>query len=453
MPFSFCLKKHFIEAQAQIFHPTIWATVSSAQQTFTCEDRDLISSNTSLSKPIPLSEGTPASAARPGAMPEPTQEIQTTPIEFSGTGGEYFRIWIVNLLLIMITFGIYYPWAKVRKLKYFYNNTHLDGHALDFHGEPKKMLRGTLIAGVLFGIYNAAAEFSPTAGGVAFLILIGIAPVLFRAAMRFRLANTSWRGMRMRFAAKDLKEAYWVITAPLVVFFLLGLAFAFLADPSDQTTQVTSTSTIALPVLLLVFALCLPYFFWRFKRYQHNHYAWGPLKTEYRSQVGATYKVFGLTVLFIVLISAVFMALAYALIPSQAGSTRSWSRNLTVFASLLLPLLLVFFITINILPRAYFTANMQNLLWSRTGNRYFRLKSDLSVPRFIGLQLKNYVLIVITFGLYWPFAVINTARMRLEAVSLKSRISLDKLTDAARVRENDAAGDMAADIFGFDLGV
>jgi uncharacterized membrane protein YjgN (DUF898 family) len=96
---------------------------------------------------------------------------------------------------------------------------------------------------------------------------------------------------------------------------------------------------------------------------------------------------------------------------------------------------------------------MQNLIWSRTGNRHFRFKSDLALGKFMGLQVKNYLLIAITFGLYWPFAVIATKRMQLEAVSLKTRVSLDALTSAARARENDAAGDMAADIFGFDVGM
>ena len=43
-------------------------------------------------------------------------------ISFTGSGSEYFRIWIVNLLLLLVTFGIYYPWAKVRRLRYFQKN-------------------------------------------------------------------------------------------------------------------------------------------------------------------------------------------------------------------------------------------------------------------------------------------------------------------------------------------
>ena len=41
------------------------------------------------------------------------------PIKFKGKAAEYFGIWIVNLLLTVITIGIYGAWAKVRKKKYF----------------------------------------------------------------------------------------------------------------------------------------------------------------------------------------------------------------------------------------------------------------------------------------------------------------------------------------------
>ena len=71
--------------------------------------------------------------------------IHDYPVHFSGTGSEYFRIWIVNLLLVIVTFGIYWPWARRRKLQYLYHCTWVDGHAFDFHGNPRSMLRGSTI--------------------------------------------------------------------------------------------------------------------------------------------------------------------------------------------------------------------------------------------------------------------------------------------------------------------
>jgi len=35
---------------------------------------------------------------------------------FHGTGREYFKIWIVNLVLTIATLGIYAAWAKVRRV-------------------------------------------------------------------------------------------------------------------------------------------------------------------------------------------------------------------------------------------------------------------------------------------------------------------------------------------------
>src|SRR5258707_6333866 len=45
------------------------------------------------------------------------------PLRFTGRAGEYFRIWIVNICLSIVTLGIYSAWAKVRRKRYFYGNT------------------------------------------------------------------------------------------------------------------------------------------------------------------------------------------------------------------------------------------------------------------------------------------------------------------------------------------
>ena len=95
-----------------------------------------------------------AETAAPGAsesatVPDTTVHAPPAPqpltIQFTGSGSEYFRIWIVNLLLIIVTLGIYFAWAKVRRLRYFMGNTLVDGQPLGFHGDPKKMFKGYLL--------------------------------------------------------------------------------------------------------------------------------------------------------------------------------------------------------------------------------------------------------------------------------------------------------------------
>src|SRR5262249_44798305 len=85
--------------------------------------------------------------------PAPTV-LPPQPLRFTGTGSEYFGIWIVNLLLTIVTIGIYAAWAKVRRLQYFYRHTELAGSSFDFHGSAARILVGRILALVLLGLYN-----------------------------------------------------------------------------------------------------------------------------------------------------------------------------------------------------------------------------------------------------------------------------------------------------------
>src|SRR5882757_10054200 len=75
-------------------------------------------------------------------------------LRFTGTGASYFGIWIVNLLLTIVTLGIYSAWAKVRRLQYFYRHTELAGSSFDFHGSASRILIGRVIALVMLVAYN-----------------------------------------------------------------------------------------------------------------------------------------------------------------------------------------------------------------------------------------------------------------------------------------------------------
>lgn len=82
---------------------------------------------------------------------------------FTGSGKEYFGIWIVNLLLSIVTLGIYTAWAKVRRLRYFYGNTFLDGHNFDYHARPKQILIGRIIVVGFLAVFNLLANLTPYA--------------------------------------------------------------------------------------------------------------------------------------------------------------------------------------------------------------------------------------------------------------------------------------------------
>ncbi|MDM0075129.1 YjgN family protein [Variovorax sp. J2P1-59] len=363
------------------------------------------------------------------------------PIEFTATGSEYFRIWIVNLLLILVTLGIYLPWAKVRKLKYFYSNTWVDGDALDFHGEPRKMLRGTLIASLFLITYSVGSNFSGWAALLAALAFVVLWPALFRAAMRFRLANTSWRGLRFRFAG-DMAGAYACMMPPLALA-LLPVAVAGAMAPRGMPPAASGLIGIG----MLAFFAGLPYFLWRVRRYQHGNYAIGQLQTRLEADVGVVYGIF-IKLIGIALLALLFVGVLVAVFVFTGR--RGGSSG---FIGLSVALGLAGILLLNILPKSYLQVRLQNLIWSKTGNEVLRFKSGLLLAAYLRLQCKNYLLIMLTLGLYWPFAVVNTRRAQIEAVELRTRISLDEITQVAGRENPSAAGDMAADLFGLDIGM
>lgn len=365
-------------------------------------------------------------------------------IRFTGSGSEYFRIWIVNLLLTLVTFGIYFAWAKVRRLRYFMGNTLVDGQPLGFHGNAFKMFKGYMLVGVLFVLYSLAGEFSPIAGLIAFLIVAALWPALFKSSMQFRLANTSWRGLRFRFHG-DLRGAYRAML-PLFVpglFLVGGLAFV----PNREApplwyaaiSGVVGLSTLAVG----------PWLLWNLKQYQHRHYGLGHLQTDFRATVGSFYvlalKVVGIALLAIGIPVGLIFAAVFGIGFNVRGSEAA------VFLAILPALLGMMAVFIGLQP--YAVARLQNLVWTKTGNSELRFISTLRARSLLWQTIKNWFFIIITLGLYWPFAAVAMTRLRLQAVSIKSRVDPDLLTAQVQSEEGDAAGNAAGDFFGMDVGL
>ncbi len=389
--------------------------------------------------------------AQPAAASEPMPlagEHHPLEIVFSGSGSEYFRIWIVNLLLTLVTLGLYYPWAKVRRLRYFYGNTSVGGHALDFHGDPKRMLRGFLLVGAMVLLYSVAGQVSAMAGLIAFLIVAALWPALFRASMQFRMANTSWRGLRFRFDG-DLRGAYLAML-PLFVPGAISLTGVLAEGRSAQTGD--RIAAIAFLVTLGLF----PLFFWRLKKYQHDHYALGQARTELDTGAGSFYalalKAVGVMLLVSLLAGAIGAVVggfgALALVFGGRGGRASATA---IIAMVVLFFLVYVAMIIVIYP--YVTSRLQNLVWGRTRGALVEFGSDLRFGPLLRLTLKNWLLVLLTLGLYLPFAKVATARLRLDAMSVQTLLPPDDLVDRLRRRADDASGDAAGDLFGIDIGL
>lgn len=385
-----------------------------------------------------------------GSVPAepPLPRAQRLPVRFTGSGSEYFRIWIVNLLLTLVTLSLYYPWAKVRRQRYFLGNTQVGEHPLGFHANPRTMLRGYLLVLLLLVLYSVAGRVSPVAGLVAFVLVAAVWPALLKSSAQFRLANTSWRGLRFRFVG-SLQQAY----AVWLPFFVPGLvlAAAYVAVPDEKHPPewfgLLSLATLAL------FALLVPWGTLRLMRFLRNNCVYGSERSTLRTGPGSVYAVFaktlGVSLLGLAVVVAVMLGAAAVMGALAARPRFNPIQMVFLTAAGLFVLLLL----VQLMPRPYLASRLQNLLWNRTASPGVAFESALRFWPLFGLTLKNWLLIVCTLGLYWPFAAVAQYRLRVQAVTVLLAVDVQQLVDAAHRHEGEAAGDAAGDLFGLDIGL
>ena len=106
-----------------------------------------------------------------------------------------------------------------------------------------------------------------------------------------------------------------------------------------------------------------------------------------------------------------------------------------------------------VLVGPFFNSRLQDLVWNHTASGQLRFESHLRFRSLAWLTAKNWLLTLLTLGLYRPFAAINTWKLRLEAVSVEVTGSMDGWDGSDSAAYADASGEAAGDFFGIDVGL
>jgi uncharacterized membrane protein YjgN (DUF898 family) len=376
----------------------------------------------------------------PAQPPVPAPAFRAR-LSFDGQGAEYFRIWVVNLLLTLLTLGAYSAWAKVRKARWFAQHTSLLGDRFDYHGDPWRILAGRVLALGLLAAWTWSFDLSPWFGWAVFGVLLVAGPVLFAGAQRFKLANTSWRGLRFGFQAPKL-EVYQVCV-PLLVVWTLGTALGHAGAPENWVMWSS-----------LLLALLLPWAHARLKRLQHARASFGARAFSFEPAGTAFYGLYA-KALVLTIAGGVVVILAIAVIAVGGQDFRRGAEGVgssSAWFSLLSGVAMVFVVWLSAWP--YFAARAQQIVWGHT-----RLAGGIGFAgQMRGATLWKLVvgqtlLTLLTAGLYWPFAAVAIARYRIESVEVVGDVPLTEIqVDAASSAAGRATGDAAAEMFGLDLG-
>ena len=340
------------------------------------------------------------------------------PLEFTGSGGAYFKIWIVNLLLSIVTLGIYSAWAKVRRERYFLNNTLLDGSPFEYHANPVSILKGRLlVVGVLIAA-NIAAEFNPLLNLAVTVVFFALLPWMISRAMRFRAHNTSWRGLRFAFDGGTWDAAKAWVLWPIAGVLSLGLLFPFAIAAQ--------------------------------RRYLVNHLRFGTAPFSVDLLTRSVYRMFVVVAILMLALLAVIAALVFAPIAAlDGGGVVTDAQKATVASSVFMATLVFYLGVATIAP--YVSVRMTNLVLNLTRLQDHGFLSQMRARRYVFIVLTNWLLTLLTLGLYRPFAVVRLWAYRIAHLSVLPAAPLDDFV-AAQESQVRVIGEEAADMLDIDLG-
>lgn len=309
---------------------------------------------------------------------------------FHGQAAEYFRIWIVNICLTVVTLGIYSAWAKVRRKRYFYSNTQLSVSSFDYLASPGSILKGRIIVFVAFVIYSIAKDFAPIAALVILAVLLFVLPVIVIRALRFNAVNSSYRNVRFGFNAE-----YWeTFRLVLIPIFLIALTLGMI----------------------------YPYYAFRKRKYFIEHSAYGGTPFTFSATAGAYYGVYmRVSLRFLLVLVGSIVTFGLGLIPLYA-----WAS-------------------------AYRDSAIARLAWSNTVLGDIRFDCDWKTGPLFKLYIVNAFAVLFTLGLLAPWAAIRLARYQIGNVSIAGG-NLDGFL-AAATQAVDATGEEADLFLGFDFGL
>ena len=375
--------------------------------------------------------------------------------EFRGQTTEYFKIWIVNLLLSIITLTIFSAWAKVRSRRYFYGNTFLNGENFEYHAEPLSILFARIIVYliVLGGAFWAGEDALDKAFHSSLLFLL--LPLALARGFSFNARNSSHRGVRFSF-----QRAYgkiYLIYLPLIILVLLLNYFSLvLNELGDKIGQWVMESDNLMRLLggfflfLLVLLVIFPFFSRAIHGYKANHHAWGRLSLGFTPPPIRKYMIaYWLIPLFWFFISFINVMIVTALLlfyNDIAQESTGFITGLTAF---------IFFIMALVFSWLHSRAVLFHLFWNGVQTKEgCKMQCRFSALAFtVKILLVNLMANLLSLGLLYPWTKIRKSRYLAQHMSVIAPAGFLDSVVTARKEQESALGEEFDAVQGFDFDV
>ncbi len=201
-------------------------------------------------------------------------------LSFEGKALDYLILILKTLFLTLITAGLYYPWARARRLQFLFQNTRLGQHSLTFTGHGREIalsyLKGIALYAIFYGLIFGTTKISDSTTWLKLVLVwisvmgfYSILPLAIWGSHAYRLSRLRYRSIY--FSMDRIRRKAFVLQFLLdMIFTLLSFGFYFpmlkfhmtealisSARWGDQAFTFTARSRDSYVLALKNFGLCL----------------------------------------------------------------------------------------------------------------------------------------------------------------------------------------------------
>lgn len=350
--------------------------------------------------------------------------------EFLSNWRTFAPIAFTNLLLCIVTLGLYLFWARARERRFLWSNTRFIDARLEWTGTGLELLIGYVIALVLFGIPLGILQFGLQAlllrgygvlvAAIAitlYLFLLTLAGVAIFRALRYRLSRTYWRGIRGGSDAQGLRYGVNYLWRTLLGTFTFGLMV-----PWSMVTL------------------------WN-KRW--NDMSFGPLLFDSRARyepIFGRYMLFYLAPVVLVILGVIVgivaaIAAPGGFKPGSPGQVQSYAIAFAVIGYIL------FFVVLGLIALIYYSAFFREAIGHLSlGGLEFEFTAR--TRDWLMLAIGNFALVIGTLGVGIIFLGYRNWTFFIRHMRAYGEVDLDTLTQSATRAPGQGEGLLDA----FDVG-
>ncbi|WP_342347545.1 YjgN family protein [uncultured Nitrospira sp.] len=344
---------------------------------------------------------------------------------FWGRGRTLFGIFIVNTFFTLLTLGLYSFWGRVRIRQFLCSQTSFAHIRFSYHGTPHELLKGWSKAFLVFGLPYACLNLVPLIwdqiptwipNALAATMALCFIPVAVVGSQRYRLSRTSLGTIRFSFRG-HVKEymKIWVLGSLLTVL-TAGIYYPFFENSR--------------------------------RKFLVAHTYFGNRPFTYSGTGSGLLRIYAKALAFSILIVVTLIGISAG--PETLSVPAQWPsdgwRDLffnSMFITGLLTLLLPWF---------YLQVAKQRYQWNHSDFGDAQLQFFASTWNLTELRITNFLMLILTFGLAWPWVQVRNLQFLYYHLTLQGPLNFQRIEQEAL--DASPTGEELAGYFdaGFDLG-